>query len=166
MQLELPEAQCIDYDADARKRHRGRRQNRVKLLQKWRRPSEGRQDAGCNRKRGDVVARCPAEVLSDIWHGRLTQYDRLRNAAQIASNEGHVGRLHRHVSPCPVRDVNVGLGKCRRGVNAVAKHCHTKSFRLHRLRLTDFLAGQQLCDHTADACFPCYPRRRLSGCHR
>ena len=164
--MEWTETQCINYDADARKRNCGRHQNRVKLLQKWRRPSAGRQYAGCNRKRGDVVAQCPAEVLSEISHGRLTQYDRLRNAAQIASNEGHVGRLHRHVSPRANRDANVGLGKCRRVVNAVAKHCHAESFCLHRLRLTDFLAGQQLCDHTVDACFPCYPRRRLSGCHR
>ena len=82
------------------------------------------------------------------------------DAPQVAFDECDAGAFHRHVGAGAHGDADVGLGQCRRVVDAVAGHRDHVPFGLKPLDHLPFLLGQHLGPDLVD---PEFPRHGLGG---
>ena len=87
-----------------------------------RRPKRGIEDAGGERHAERVVDEGEEEVLADILHRRGGELAGADDAAEIAGHQRYAGALDRDVGAGAHGDADIGRGKRRRIVDAVAGH--------------------------------------------
>ena len=81
-------------------------------------------NAGCDRNGNGVVAHRPSQVLPHLAKRGPSDGDGGRDVERIGAHQNDIGSLNRDVSAGADCDPHIGLGQCRRVVDAVADHCH------------------------------------------
>ena len=117
VRVRRPQPQRVADNAQRRQRHRGsadhRRQQRAKRRI---------ENAGGDRDGGAVIDEGEEQILPDIAHGRARQPPRPHDADEIAFDQRDAGALDGDVRASSHRDADVGCGKRRCVVDAVAGH--------------------------------------------
>ena len=79
----------------------------------------GYSDACGDRDQKDVVAKGPAQVLPDVAHSPAADFNRVRDAAQIAGHQHDVCRFNSHIGTCADGNADIRRSQGRGIVDAI-----------------------------------------------
>ena len=111
----------------------------------------GIEAAGGNWNPDDVVDEGPEKILFDVADGGLAEFDGPGNVEQVVFHEHDVGRFHGHIGAGANGDADIGAGKGRCVVDAVANHGDFLAFVLQTADFALLILWQYFRDDAVGA---------------